>query len=384
MADLSPPPQRPSAESEVPLTPPRGPAHRPVSLRDVARLAEVSVATVSMVVNNHPRISQATRVRVQRAVEQAGYQPNRLAQGLSTRYTRMLAVLLPPLRHAIGNPYFGEIMSGICDRAGKLGYQVVIEQAKPEFVRERRHLEMYDRRFVDGILAMGFNDSHGFLADFGADRRRYPFIAIDNTFDQHPGLDQVVCNYRAGAEQVMNYLTQLGHRRIGLIHGLTEVGTARTLADAYRASLRAVGADEIADDSSWRLPGKFTEVGGAAAAKALLARHPDLTAIFAGNDNMAIGAMNHLHRRGVAVPGRVSVVGFDDLQQSAYVRPALTTVHLPVYEAGALACERLIERIRGQADRVTEVLPTHLVVRESTAMASDAAGVGRSGRLPTD
>ena len=339
----------------------------------------MSVATVSMVVNDNPKISAATRVRVQEAVERAGYRPNRLAQGLSTKHTRMLAVLLPPLRHAIGNPYFGEIMSGICDRAAKLGYKVVIEQAKPEFVRERRHLEMYDRRFVDGMLAMGFNDSHGFLADFGADRRRYPFIAIDNTFEHLEGLDQVVCNYRAGAEQVMSYLTQLGHRRIGLIHGLTEVGTARSLADAYRAGLRAVGADEVADDSSWRLPGKFTEVGGAAAAKALLARHPDLTAIFAGNDNMATGAMNHLHRRGVAVPDEVSVVGFDDLHQSAYVRPALTTVHLPVYEAGALACERLIERIRGQVDRVSDVLPTHLVVRESTAMASDAAGGRAAG-----
>ncbi len=354
------------------------PSAQPVSLRDVARLADVSVATVSMVVNDNPRISQATRLRVQKAVEQAGYRPNRLAQGLSTRYTRMLAVLLPPLRHAIGNPYFGEIMSGICDRAGKLGYKVVIEQAKADFVRERRHLEMYDRRFVDGMLAMGFNDSHGFLADFGADRRRYPFIAIDNTFDHLPGMDQVVCNYGAGAQQVMSYLTQLGHRRIGLIHGLTEVGTARTLADAYRAGLRAVGADDVADDATWRLPGRFTEVGGATAARALLARHPDLTAIFAGNDNMAIGAMNHLRRHGVDVPGQVSVVGFDDLHQSAYVRPALTTVHLPVYEAGMLACERLIERIRGQADRVAEVLPTHLVVRESTAMACDAAGTGRA------
>ena len=339
----------------------------------MAKLADVSVATVSMVVNDHPRISQATRVRVQRAVEQAGYRPNRMAQGLSGRFTRMIAVLLPPLRHAIGNPYFGAILSGVCDRAAKLGYKVVIEQAKPDFVRDRRHLDLYDRRFVDGMLAMGFNDSDGFLADFGADRRRYPFLFVDNTFDRLPALDHVVCDYRAGAEQVMNYLTQLGHRRVGLIHGLHEVGTARAVTDAYRTGLRKVEADAVADDPTWRLPGRFTEAGGAAAAKALLASHPDVTAIFAGNDNMAAGALNYLHRRGIAVPGQVSVVGFDDLHQSAYVRPALTTVHLPVYEAGLTACERLVERIRGGTDRVAEVLPTHLVVRESTAMAADAA-----------
>ena len=357
-------------------TPPPPPVFdRPVGLREVAKLAGVSVATVSMVVNDNPRISRATQLRVRQIIDQTGYRPNRLAQGLSSRYTRTLAVLLPPLRHAFGDAYFGEIISGICDRAGKLGYKVMLEQAKPEFVKENRHLEMYDRRYVDGALAMGFNDRHPFLADFAADRRRYPFILIDNTLDKVPDLDHVVCNYRLGAGQVMNYLTQLGHRRIGLVHGAPEVRTARDVIDAHRDKLRTLDVDA---DDGWRADGRFTEEGGAAAAKTLLAHHPDLTAIFAGNDKMALGALHYLHRRGIDVPGRVSVVGFDDLQQSAYVRPALTTVHLPLYEVGATACERLIERVYGTVERVAEVLPTHLVVRESTAMAA-VATAARAG-----
>src|SRR5215471_11021220 len=131
---------------------------RAVSLRDVARLAEVSVATVSMVLNENPRISRATQLRVQQVIDKTGYRPNRLAQSLSSRYTRVLAVLLPALRHGFGDAYFGELISGVCDRAGKMGYKVMLEQAKPDFIKDRRHIEMYERRFVDGILAMGMND----------------------------------------------------------------------------------------------------------------------------------------------------------------------------------------------------------------------------------
>jgi LacI family transcriptional regulator len=222
---------------------------------------------------------------------------------------------------------------------------------------------MYERRFVDGLIAMGFNDRHPFMADFVD--RKHPLIVADNYFTGLWDLDHVVCNYRLGAGQVMNYLLQLGHKCIGLIHGAAAAHTARDLIECYDTKVRALGIDT----ASWKEDGRFTEEGGAAAAKALLTRHPDLTTIVAGNDKMALGALHYLHRKGIDVPGRVSVVGFDDLQQSAYTRPALTTVHLPLYEVGAMACEKLIERIRGTIDRVAEVLPTHLVVRESTAMA---------------
>jgi LacI family transcriptional regulator len=340
---------------------------RAVSLRDVAKLADVSVATVSMVLNDNPRISRATQLRVQQVIDKTGYRPNRLAQSLSSRYTRVLAVLLPPLRHGFGDAYFGELISGVCDKAGKMGYKVMLEQAKPEFIKERRHIEMYERRFVDGILAMGVNDRHQFLSEF-ADRK-YPLVVTDNYFGKEWNLDYVVCNYSQGAGQVMDYLNQLGHRHIGLIHGAGGVRTARDVVDAFEKKQKSMGFDASA---SWQQDGRFTEEGGAQAAAALLKQHPNMTAIFAGNDKMALGAMHYLYRQGIDVPGQISVVGFDDLQQSAYTRPSLTTVHLPLYEAGALACERLIERIHGSVEKVAETLKTHLVVRESTAMAKNA------------
>src|SRR5438876_1565775 len=156
------------------------PPNGKVSMREVARLAKVSVATVSMVLNDNPRISRATHMRVQRLIDRLGYRPNRLAQSLSGRYTQVLAVMLPALRHAFADAYFGELISGICDRAGKMGYKVMLEQAKPDFVKERQHIEIFERRYVDGILCLGCNDRHHFLKDF-ADSHQ-PAVVVDNYF----------------------------------------------------------------------------------------------------------------------------------------------------------------------------------------------------------
>src|SRR5205823_9113358 len=164
------------AEKRRPRTSPLGKGARAVSLRDVARQAKVSVATVSMVLNDNPRISRATHMRVQRLIERMGYQPNRLAQSLSSRYTRVLAVLVPALRHAFADAYFGDLISGICDRPGKLGYKVMLEQAKPEFIKDRKHIEIFERRYVDGVLCLGTNDRHHFLADFT--QGAYPAVVV--------------------------------------------------------------------------------------------------------------------------------------------------------------------------------------------------------------
>jgi LacI family transcriptional regulator len=338
-----------------------------ISVRDVAKQAKVSIATVSMVLNDNPRISRATTMRVQRVIEQMGYRPNRLAQSLSSRYTQVLAVMLPALRHAFADAYFGELISGICDRAGKMNYKVMLEQAKPDFIKDREHVQLFERRYVDGVLCLGVNDRHPFLADF-ADSK-YPAIVVDNYFEQWK-LDFCACDYRSGAQQAMNYLIQLGHRDIALIAGAPESHTARDLVVTYQQMLASAGAPL---DSAWIEDGKFTESGGAEAADRIFARHPEVTAVFAGNDKMAIGAMHFFSRRGIRVPQDVSVIGFDDLQHSAFITPSLTTVHLPLYQVGSLACERLIERIRGRAERVAERLATHLVVRESTAMVRTAA-----------
>ena len=337
--------------------------NRVVSLRDVAKEAKVSAATVSMVLNGNPRISRATATRIQRLVERMGYQPNRLAQSLSSKHTNVIAVMLPALRHAFADAYFGEIISGICDKAGKMGYKVMLEQAKPEFVKDKQHVRLYERRFVDGVLCLGTNDRHRWLGDFAP--AGCPAMLVDNAVDEFK-VDSVVCDYASGAEQVMNYLIQLGHRRVGLITAGQDIKMARRVRKAYETQLSNLNVD---CDETCVADGKFTEEGGAAAASKLLDAHPDMTALFAGNDKMAIGAMHEAVRRGLRVPNDLSVVGFDDLRHAAFINPTLTTIHLPLYEVGSAAMERLVERIHGRPEPVKDVLPTHLIVRQSTAMA---------------
>ena len=361
VADVLPLRRQPRRAPAAPAAKPRG--GKPVSLRDVARQAKVSVATVSMVLNDNPRISRATHMRVQRLIERMGYQPNRLAQSLSSRYTGVIAVLVPALRHAFADAYFGELISGICDRAGKMGYKVMLEQAKPEFVKEQKHVQIFERRYVDGMLCLGTNDRNHFLEDFAADR--YPVLVVDNYFDQWK-LDYVACDYRSGAEQVMNYLLQLGHRRIALLSAAPEIRTARDIRSVYRERLEAAGAGP---DDTWVEDGKFTEEGGADATRRILERHADVTAIFAANDKMAVGALHLLARMNINVPSDISVIGFDDLKHAAFINPSLTTVHLPLYQVGVQSCEKLLERVRGRAEKVADTLSTHLVVRDSTAMA---------------
>jgi LacI family transcriptional regulator len=340
------------------------PGGKQVSVREVARLAQVSATTVSLVLNDSPRISPSTQKRVRKAMEQLGYRPNRLAQNLSRRYTQMIAIMLPSLSHAFADRYFGELISGICDRAAALDYKVMLEQVTPESIERRRHLDLFERRFVDGVLCLGNGDRHGFLTDFPA--AGYPMIAVNNYFPQWD-LDHVVCDYTGGAEQAMNYLFQLGHRRIGMITGSSRVQTARDVVDVYQRTLGEVLGE--APPATWREDGLFTEQGGMDAAGRLLARHPELTAILAGNDKMALGAMHYLNQAGRRVPHDVSVVGFDDMNDAAFANPALTTVHTPLYQVGVLSCEKLVSRIQGNTDRIRSVLATHLVVRNSTAMA---------------
>ncbi len=359
---------RPMARSVEPvdLKPGAKPGRR-VSMRDVAEAAGVSVATVSMVLNNNSRISRGTHMKVQRVIERLGYRPNRLAQSLSSPYTRVLAIMLPPLRHAFADAYFGELISGICDRADRFGHKVMLEHAKPDFTREKKHIELFERRYVDGVLCLGVNHRHGFMQDYLSGD--YPVMVVDNYFGESK-IDHVVCDYRTGAEQAMNYLLQLGHRKIAHIHGALESHTARDVMEVYLARLEGVGVEPV---ERWRADGRYTEEGGANAAAKILDSDDSVTAIFAGNDKMALGAMSYLSHRGVRVPEDVSVMGFDDIQHTAFVSPSLTTVHLPLYEVGVRSCERMIERIRRKVDRANDVLPTHLVVRESTAMARDTA-----------
>ncbi|GMU21919.1 MAG: LacI family transcriptional regulator [Phycisphaerae bacterium] len=336
---------------------------KPVSIRDVALASGVSLTTVSLVLNRADRrISQATRERVLSAIEQLGYRPNRLAQGLQSRRSRILAILVPQLNHTFADAYFGELISGIYDHASRSNYKILLEAAAPAFIRTRKYIELFDQCYVDGMLFMGSHDGHDFVQELTGPER--PFLLVNNIM---PGLGHVVCDYGAAGRLAAAHLLGLGHRRIGMIEGGTTVQTARDLGSAFAKALQDQGValpPELVED------GLFTEEGGAQAAERLIRKEPALTAIFAGNDKMAIGAIHRLTAMGWSVPGSVSVMGCDNIGQAAFVTPPLTTVQMPLYDLGRRSCQRLLEMIRTPGMSCAEVLPVEVVIRGSTAKAA--------------
>lgn len=333
-----------------------------VSIKDVANASGVSLTTVSLVLNHSDaRISKPTRERVLKAIEDLGYRPNRLAQGLQNRRSNILAILVPQLKHTFADPYFGELISGVYDRATRAGYKILLEAVGSAFVRRRVYLDLFDRCFVDGMLFMGVTDEHRFIHRF-RDRRR-PFIVVNNI---RPDLDYVVADYISAGQQAADHLVGLGHRHVGMIHGANDVETARQLKSSFAARLQHHGIELLPDHTE---DGLYTEEGGAMAVGRLFQRHPGLTAIFTGNDRMAAGAIQRLQELGKRVPDDVSIIGCDDLHHTRFVNPSLTTIRLPLFELGRLSCQCMLKRLRGCEEACQQIMPVELVIRQSTGPA---------------
>jgi LacI family transcriptional regulator len=333
---------------------------RRYTIKDIAEQSGVSLSTVSLVLNDNPRISQSTRTRVLSTIERLGYQPNRMARALAWRHTRTLAVLVPQIRHAFADVYFGEIVSGIYDRACRLGYKILLEVARNEFVDGKEYRQLYDQKFVDGIMFIGANSRHRFVSELTDGSR--PFLLVNN-YSKEFDLNYVVSNSRYGGWQAAKHLVRLGHRRIGFIAGgVAEIQTSQDILESFREVLDESG---IGYDPNLVMDGWLTEEGGMNAAEEMLRRNPDVTAILALNDKMALGAMKKLNELGLRIPQDIAVVGFDDIPQASFAIPGLTTVHQPLYEIGKLACERMVELIHGKTSRVQEVIPIYLTIRES-------------------
>jgi LacI family transcriptional regulator len=326
---------------------------RRYTIKDIAEQSGVSLSTVSLVLNGNPRISPATRERVLQTMERLGYQPNRIARSLAWKHTRTLAVMMPQLRHAFADVYFGEIISGIYDKACKLGYKVLLEIARSEFIESREYLRIYDQKYIDGMLFIGANARHKFIGEF-ADKKR-PFILV-NSYSKQFDVNYVVSNYKYGAWQAAQHLRRLGHTNVGFIGGgLNEIQTSQDIYESFREVI----------EPRLLVDGWLTEEGGMKAAAEIIQADPTITAIFALNDKMALGAIRKLTELGRRVPEDIAVVGFDDIPQASFSIPSLTTVHQPLYEIGKQSCERLIELIHNKVERVQEVIPIYLTVRES-------------------
>jgi DNA-binding LacI/PurR family transcriptional regulator len=337
-----------------------GPARARPTIYDVARLAGVSTATVSRALNGTAQIAPATRTAIDAAVEQLGYRPNSIARSLVTKSTQTIALLLPD----ISNPFYAALVSGIQECALAHDHTMLLCTTAGDAEREEEYLQLLRAKQVDGALVDGLVLPSDRIAQFVRDG--FPIVCLDRDIDSS-AIPLVQVDNRLGGRLAADHLLELGHTRIAHVTGAPALHISDDRLAGYQDALRE---DGIEPHPSLVAPGTFTEEGGYLAAKALVRRHPHVTAIFAANDLSAVGVLNALAEAGRRVPEDVSVVGFDDLRLAGYTSPPLTTVRQPADGLARLATELLIALTRGEdVQQMRHVLPPTLVVRASTAPA---------------
>ena len=335
----------------------------PPTIRDIAGAAGVSIATVSRVLNGRPDVSTATREAVLRVVKEQGFSMNRSARALSGGRTGLIGVTVP----IVHLEYFSRILWGASEALYEHDMRVVLCPTMHERERELSLLEMLLQGTTDGALLLLTRESNDALT--ALERQGYPFVVLDPRHPVSESTPAVSAGHLGGAKAATEHLLSLGHRRIGVITGPHGWMASIQRLDGYQVSLAAAG---IASEPRLIAKGNFTNDSGYWGALELLSLRKPPTAIFAFNDEMAVGVMRAAAERGLEIPRDLSIVGFDDLEKTRIVAPALTTVRQPLAEMGRMAVSlltRLLERQPIEAMRVE--LATKLVVRESTASPRD-------------
>lgn len=317
------------------------------SIKKVARLAGVSIATVSRCINKPEKVTEQTRIKVQSAIENTGYTPNSLAQRFRSGKTHQVLVAVP----SIGDPFFTKVMRGVRSAANALGYTIVIRETRQDMMSADEINVTLESKQADGLVLL---NNMTFVAGRlnGADhpQLRPPAVQIDNA---------------AAAREMTEYLIGQGHRRIGMICGRKKP----SFAERERGFRETMQKARLKISNSWIFDAENSLDGGRRAARQILECTNRPTAVFCVSDELAIGCMHEFQRAGLQVPDDISVVGFDDIRYAEVTNPPLTTVRQPAEEMGERIVRKLCAAIRDEkpGEPETQVVPHQLVIRQSVA-----------------
>jgi DNA-binding LacI/PurR family transcriptional regulator len=336
------------------------------TMHDVARLAGVSIKTVSNVINGYPYLRPETRGRVEDAVAQLGYRPNASARGLRSGRTGLVGLAVPALREN----YFAELADRLIRAAETRGLSVIVEQTNGEREAELQAVSGARRRFTDGLVfspvALGQNDAA--LLD-----RQYPLVLLGDRIYDGP-TDHVAIANTDAARAGVEHLISLGRRRIAIVGGEDASGQASSASLRLRGYREALAGAGIAEDPALVRPlAHWTRAAGAAAVHALVSEGVRFDAVFALNDTLGLGALRALAREGLEVPHDVAVLGFDDIDEARFSVPSLSSIDAGMEQIAETALDLLVERIgeKGDPKPPRTVRPSFTVVpRESTGFPS--------------
>lgn len=333
-----------------------------MSIKHVAKLAGVSISTVSRCLNSPEQVKPKTLAAVQSAIDETGYAPNALARNFRRGKTGLILVVL----QSVGLPFWEGVMRGINGVARETGYSILIRETASSQPELDDYCKMVMSKEADGIIVLASPSPISGTSNFSTQARRTPIVlGCENVTDEMAHIPSVRVDNRRAASEATQYLLQLGHQRIGFIAGSR--GSLLT-RDRERGYLDAMKASPRGEQRDWVVNGDQTIDGARRATRKLLSLPEAPTAIFCANDEMAMAAIFEVKRRGLRVPEDISVVGFDDTRYAAIMDPPLTTVVQPTEEIGERTMRRLISAIEGHdIGEAPEIVEHRLIVRDSTA-----------------
>jgi LacI family transcriptional regulator len=330
------------------------------TMKDVARRAGVSTATVSHVINGTRHVEEPTRQAVIAAMRELGYQPNSIARSLRSGETKTIGLMVPDA----SNLFFADIARRIENIGYENGYSVILCNSDNDLAKQQEYVNTLIAKQVDGVIFISAGESREDLERLTASGT--PVVVADRDVPLHLA-DVVLLDNEAAGYVAAGHLLDLGHERIACITGPPGVGPSMQRVTGCQ---RAMAERGLRLDESLILPGDFTIQAGLRGMETLLDRPSPPTAVFVLNDMMAIGAISTARRKGCRVPDDLSVIGFDDIELAPAVNPALTTMAQPVQEMAEIATGRLLEKIHSSDSNWENeqiILSAELVVRESTA-----------------
>jgi LacI family repressor for deo operon, udp, cdd, tsx, nupC, and nupG len=332
-----------------------------VSIKDVARISGVSIATVSRCINEPERVKEKTRSRVQAAIVQTGYSPNTLAQSFRRGKTNVIMVVLP----TVGDPFFTDVMKGIRGVATESGYSILINDTQANTMTADEIGAMVVSRQADGIVLLATMSPFGTEVLSAKSHRALPIvIGCETVSPELAGFPSVHIDNVAAAKEATLYLFEAGHHRIAFIKGPDQSLLTLDRERGYRQALQQAGVEP---DENLIVEGKLTIDGAIEATRKLLALPDCPTAIFCANDEMAMGCYHQIRTAGKRIPEDISVIGFDDVRYAAVMDPPLTTVMQPAEEIGKRVMYRLFDEIENGRSKegTTDIVPHQLIIRQS-------------------
>lgn len=328
-----------------------------VTIYDVAREANVSMATVSRVVNGNPNVKPATRKKVLKVIEELGYRPNAVARGLASKKTTTVGVIIPD----ISNMFFSELARGIDDIANMYKYNIILSNSDQNIEKEIKLINTMLEKQVDGIVYMGSRITEEHLKEF----KTSPVpIVLAATIEATNSIPSVNINYEEAGYEATKLLIENDHNRLAFVTGLNDTTANKAKYEGFIQALKDID-QTVNADLIYR--GDLSYQSGLKAVETLFEQEEKPTAIFAVSDEMALGVIHGIQDLGLNVPTDVEVIGFDNTRLATMIRPTLSTVVQPVYDIGAVAMRLLTKYMnKEEVDDSNVILPHQIIKRSST------------------